>query len=179
MAIDSSDKPSEDIGAWQEVFNAVRSERVEKARERVRKEAELCLERVRAEVKAYTQYKNEPTLIQRARFLEIFLKEKSRMILEDEFIVGTVGSKTRSAFITTANIPSFAEEMDDPEKDFSTRPYDKILIHPEERKELREEIIPAVQEGVLSLFDYNLKNVDKDILEHTAPGVSSCPHIPI
>jgi pyruvate-formate lyase len=179
MAIDYSNKPNNDIGAWQEVFNAVRSERIEKARERVRKEAEICLERVRAELRAYNQYKDQPTIIQRARFLEIFLKEKSRMILEDELIVGTIGSKTRSAFITTANVPSFAEEMDDPEKDFSTRPYDRILIHPEERKELREEIIPAVQTGILSLFDYNLNHVDKDILEHTAPGVSSCPHIPI
>jgi pyruvate formate-lyase/glycerol dehydratase family glycyl radical enzyme len=179
MAIGFSSRSGKEVGSWQEVLKPVRSDRIEKARERVRKEAEICLERVRAEVKAYALYKDQPAIIQRARFLEIFLKEKSRMILDDELIVGTVGSKTRSAFITTANIPSFAEEMDDPEKDFSTRPYDKILIHPEERRELKEEIIPAVQSGILSLFDYNLKNVDRDILEHTAPGVSSCPHIPI
>jgi pyruvate formate-lyase/glycerol dehydratase family glycyl radical enzyme len=179
MAIESGNKKVDDVGTWQEIFKPVRSERVEKARERVRKEAEICLERVRAELKAYNRYKDQPAIIQRARFLETFLKDKSIHILEDELIVGTIGSKPRSAFVTTANVPSIAEEMDDPDKDFSTRPYDKILIHPDERRELREEIIPAVMGGNLSLFEYNVKHVDQDILEHTAPGVSACPHIPI
>ncbi len=179
MAIEYGNESISHVGSWQEIFHPVRSARVEKARERVRKEAEICLERVRAELKAHNRYKDQPSIIQRARFLETFLNEKSIMILEDELIVGTVGSKTRSAFVTTANIPSIAEEMDDPVKDFAIRPYDKILIHPEERRELKEEIIPAVKAGDLSLFEYNLKHVDRDILEHTAPGVSSCPHIPI
>jgi pyruvate formate-lyase/glycerol dehydratase family glycyl radical enzyme len=179
MAIESGSKFAEEVGSWQEILIPVRSARVEKARERVRKEAEICLERIRAELKAYNQYKDQHSIIQRARFLETFLREKSVLIPEDELIIGTVGSKPRSAFITTANIASIEEELDDPVKDFSIRPYDRILIHPEERKELREEIIPAVKGSAISLFEYNLKNVDRDILEHTAPGVSSCPHIPI
>jgi len=179
MAIESGSRHVEEIGSWQEILKPVRSARIEKARERVRKEAEICLERIRAELKAYGQYKDQPSIIQRARFLETFLREKSVLIQEDELIIGTVGSKPRSAFITAANIASIAEELDDAIKDFSIRPYDRILIHPEERKELREEIIPAVKGGTLSLFEYNLKNVDRDILEHAAPGVSSCPHIPI
>jgi len=164
--IEHDKKSVSDIGSWQEVLEPVRSKRVEKARERVRKEAEICLERVRAEIKAYKQHKDQPSMIQRARFLETFLRDKSMAILDDELIVGTLGSKPRSAFVTTANIPSIAEEMNDPEKDFSTRPYDKILLHPDERRELREEIIPAVKGGELSLFEYNLKHVDPDILEH-------------
>lgn len=179
MANESGNSSVKGIGSWQEILNPVRSERVEKARARVRKEAEICLERVRAEIKAYNQYKKQPSIIQRARFLETFLKEKSTFIQEDELIVGTVGSKPRSAFVTTANVASIDEEMDNPVKDFSVRPYDRIVIHPGERRELREEIIPAVKNGALSLFEYNLKHVDKDILEHTAPGVSACPHIPI
>ena len=179
MAIKYDSKSVGAIGSWQEVLEPVRPERVEKARVRVRKGAEICLERIRAEIKAYNQFKNESTIIQRARFLETFLNEKSIHILEDELIVGTVGSKPRSAFVTTANVPSIAEELDDPEMDFSIRPYDKILIHPEERRELKEEIIPAVMDGDLSLFEYNVRNVDQDILEHAAPAVSICPHIPI
>src|SRR4030042_1213523 len=179
MKIERGNKKFEDVGTWQEIFKPIRSERIEKARERVRKEAEICLERVRAELKAYNHYKDQPSIIQRARFLETFLMDKSMLILEDELIVGTVGSKPRSAFVTTANIASIAEEMDDPVKDFSIRPYDTILIHPEERKELREEIIPNVKDGALSLFEYNLNHVDRDILEHTVPGVSTCPHIPV
>jgi formate C-acetyltransferase len=179
MALNSGGKYAKEVGSWQEIFKPVRSARVEKARERVRKEAEICLERIRAELKACNQYKDQPSIIRRARFLETFLREKSILIQEDELIVGTVGSKPRSAFITTANIASIEQELDDPVKDFSTRPYDRILVHPEERKELREEIIPAVKGGAISLFEHNLKTVDRDILEHTAPGVSSCPHIPI
>ena len=179
MAIELGNKSVKEVGSWQEVFKPIRSERVKKARSRVRKEAEICLERVRAELKAYRQYKDQPSIIQRARFLETFLKDKTTLIQEDELIVGTVGSKPRSAFVTTANIASIAAEMDDPVKDFSVRPYDKILIHPEERRELREEIIPAVKGESLSLFEYNMKNVDPDILEHAAPGVSACPHIPV
>ena len=117
MTIVSGDKPV-NVGSWQEVFKPIRSERVKKARDRVRKEAEICLERIRAELKAYSQYKDQPSIIQRARFLETFLRDKSMMIQEDELIVGTVGSKPRSAFVTTANIASIAEEMDDPVKDF-------------------------------------------------------------
>jgi len=169
----------EKVGSWQEILKPIRSARVEKARERVRKEPEICLERIRAELKAYNQYKDQPSIMQRARFLETFLREKSMLIQEDELIIGTVGSKPRAAFITTANIAAIAEEVDDPIRDFSIRPYDRIIFHPEERKELKEEIIPAVKGIALSLFEYNLKNVDRDILEHTAPGVSSCPHIPI
>ncbi len=179
MTIVSGNKPFKEVGTWQEVFKPIRSERVKKARDRVRKEAEICLERIRAEIKAYSLYKDQPSIIQRARFLETFLKDKSALIQDDELIVGMVGSKPRSAFVTTANIASIAAEMDDPVKDFSIRPYDKILIHPDERRELREEIIPSVKNASLSLFEYNLKNVDPDILEHTAPGVSSCPHIPV
>ena len=53
MATESGSRSAEEIGSWQEILRPVRSERVEKARERVRKEAEICLERIRAELKAY------------------------------------------------------------------------------------------------------------------------------
>ena len=44
MAIEYGKKSVNDIGSWQELLKPIRSERVEKARERVRKEAEICLE---------------------------------------------------------------------------------------------------------------------------------------
>ena len=118
MAIKPGIRSVKDVGSWQEVFKPIRSERVQKARERVRKEAEICLERIRAEIKAYGQYKDQPSIIQRARFLETFLKDKSTLIQEDELIVGTVGSRPRSAFVTTANIASIAAEMDDFSSEF-------------------------------------------------------------
>jgi formate C-acetyltransferase len=172
-------KRKEDVGSWQELFTPIRSDRVKKARERVRKDPEICLERIRAEIKTYEQYKDEPAIIQRARFLETYLRDKSIFVQEDELIVGNVGSKPRSALVSTCNIGFIAGELDDPVKDFSIRPYDKIVIHPEERRELKEEIIPATTDKPLSLFEYNLKTVDPDIIEHVCPAVSACPHIPI
>ena len=38
---------------------------------------EVCLERARAEMKAYEQYKNEPRVIQRARAFETYLRDKT------------------------------------------------------------------------------------------------------
>ena len=63
MAIKPGIRSVKDVGAWQEVFKPIRSERVQKARERVRKEAEICLERIRAEIKAYAQYEDQPSII--------------------------------------------------------------------------------------------------------------------
>ena len=176
----SHEKKSNTIGCWQESFIPTYSDRIKKAKERLLLTPEICLERARAEMKAYEQYKNEPRIIQRARVLETYLREKTIFILEDELIVGNICSKYRGSQISGEIMAHFLDiELDDPVKDFSIRPYDKILIHSEERKELREKIIPAVKGGALSLFEYNLKHVDQDILEHTAPGVSACPHIPV
>jgi pyruvate formate-lyase/glycerol dehydratase family glycyl radical enzyme len=178
MEIIQKDKKSEDVGSWQKIYKPIVSQRVNKARERVRKTPEICLERIRCEIKTYQQYKNEPVIVQRARLLETFLKEKSIFIQEDELIVGNLGSKPRSAFVSMCNIVNIIQEMDDPAKDFAIRPYDKILIHPDERRELKEKIIPEFKNGSYSLFDYDLKTVSHDILEHACPAVSSCPHIP-
>ncbi len=110
MRSELGNKHVKEVGSWQEIYKPIRSDRVKKARERVRKEPEICLERIRAELKAYDEHKDQPSIIQRARFFETFLKDKSILIQEDELIVGTVGSKPRSAFVTTANIAFVAAE---------------------------------------------------------------------
>jgi len=55
------------------------------------------------------------SIIQRARFLETFLEEKHHD-LEDELIVGTVGSKT-AQLLSPLQYPFYSRRMDDPEKD--------------------------------------------------------------
>ena len=179
MSIAPGGKKAQDVGSWQQFFVPTYSERIKKAKRRVLRTPEICLERIRAEIKAYEQYKDEPRIVQRARFLETYLKEKTVSILDDELIVGNIGSKPRSALVSMCNIGVLAEELDDPVKDFSIRPYDKMVIHPKERKELREKIIPTAKGKSYSLYEYNLKTVDPDILEHACSVVSSCPHIPV
>ena len=87
MAVEPRIESAKNVGSWQEVFRPIRSARVQKARERVRKEAEICLERIRAEIKTYKLFKDQPTIIQRARFLETFLRDKTALIQEDEMLL--------------------------------------------------------------------------------------------
>ena len=68
------------------------------------------------------------------------------------------------------------KELDDPVKDPQIRPFDRHIIHPEERKELREVIFPYFKGKTLA--DYNLARVDDELKEKAFPGISSCPHIP-
>ena len=90
MSIVLADKKVENIGSWQEFFMPSSSERVQKAKKRAHGSMEICLERARAQMKAYEQYKNESRVIQRARIFETYLKEKTTYILEDELIVGNI-----------------------------------------------------------------------------------------
>ena len=109
-----------DVGSWQESFVPTYSERVRKAMKRVVQKPEICLEHAQAEIKAYEQYKNEPRIIQRARFLETYLREKTIHILDDELIVGNVNSKVRGQTISGTSGRYFAfqlkEAYDNPAK---------------------------------------------------------------
>jgi pyruvate-formate lyase len=67
-------------------------------------------------------------------------------------------------------------ELDDPVKDFEVRRYDKHIVHPEERRELREVLLPYFKGKTIG--DYQLERVDAEVIEKAYPTVSSCPHIP-
>ena len=54
-------KKVKDVGSWQVSFVPTFSERVKKARARATQTPEICIEHARAEMKAYEQYKNEPS----------------------------------------------------------------------------------------------------------------------
>ncbi len=177
MVIELGEKRGEEIGAWQQVFKRTCSERVKKAIKRAVRTPEICLERSRAEMKAYEQYKDEPRVIQRARVLETYLREKTIFILEDELIVGNVNSKVRGSPIFGEFVSTWVEEeLDDPEKDFAVRPLDKHIVHPEERKELREVILPYRKGKTFQDYIYNI--ADAEVKEKTFVMAASCPHIP-
>ncbi len=177
MAIAVDGNKGESIGSWQESFVSACSERVKKAKKRVVGPLEICLERARAEMKAYEQYKNEPRIIQRARVFETYLRDKTISILEDELIVGNISSKIRGAPVSGETMSWFLDaELDDPVKDFSVRPYDRFQVTPEERTELRQVILPHFKGKTHG--DYALEAVDAEIKEKAFLGFSSCSHIP-
>ena len=127
-------------------------------------------------MKVYEQYKNEPRIIQRARFLETYLREKTVFIGDDELIVGNINSKVRGSIIDGTMAPWLDRELGDPEKDPQYRTFDKHIIHPDERQELKEVLIPYFKGK--TLVDYNLARLDADLKEKAYPSTSSCPHIP-
>jgi formate C-acetyltransferase len=176
MAIGFNDKTTGDIGSWQELFQPSITGRIKRLREDAVRTPEICLERARVEMKVYEQYKNEPRIIQRARFLETYLREKTVFIGDDELIVGNINSKVRGSIIDGTMAPWLDRELGDPEKDPQYRTFDKHIIHPHERKELKEVLIPYFKGK--TLVDYNLAHVDADLKEKAYPSTSSCPHIP-
>ncbi len=177
MAIAVAEKRMEELGSWQEVFTRTCSERIQKAIQRAVQPPQICLDRARAEVKAYEQYKKEPYVIKRARALETYLRERTIFILDGELIVGSVTSKVRGSPIFPSLYARFLDkELDDPVKDYEKRPFDKHIVLPEERKELREKIIPYFLGKTLEDYIYGI--ADEDVKEKGFVMTASCPHIP-
>jgi len=128
-------------------------------------------------MKALEQYKHEPTVIQRARIFENYLKEKSIYVQEDELIAGNITGKIRGASYSAEMTRFIDEELNHPTKDFEIRPHDKIIITPEERKELREVLLPYFKGKTLG--DYILEKANSEVKEKAYTVTSPCPHIPI
>ena len=177
MAIEFGERRNETIGSWQQFFVPNCSERIQKGRQRTIKEMEICLERARAHMKAQEKYKNEPCIIQRARILETYLKEKSIYILEDELIVGNITSKIRGGPFFDVLTRFMDVELDDPIKDFWVRPHEKFMINAAERNELREVLIPYFKGKTLG--DYILETAPEDIKEKAFTITSNCREMPI
>ncbi len=177
MPIVLGDKRVEEIGSWQECFVYSCTERIKKAKKRAIVTPEICLERARAEMKAYEQYKNEPRVIQRARVFATYLRDKTIYIQDDELIVGNITSKVRGASFSGEMSRYMVEELDDPIKDFEVRPYEKLLINPAERKEIREMLIPYFLGNTIG--EYILSMADDEIKEKAFSMTASCPHIPV
>ena len=132
------------VETWGRIEKAKYSDRVKKGVERVlNTRPGFDLERAYAEMKAYIEYKDEPRVIQRARAFERFLLDKTIRIEPDELIVGNVADRVKGApFFGEYYYQFVKDEMDDPVKDFEKRGFDEFIVTPEQRKELREEILP-------------------------------------
>jgi pyruvate formate-lyase/glycerol dehydratase family glycyl radical enzyme len=167
----------QEVGSWQQFFVPTCTGRIQKAKLRTLRDMEICLEHARAHMKVAELYKNEPLIIQRARILETYLKEKTVFILEDELIVGNITSKIRGGPFFDVAVRFMDEELGDPEKDFEVRPHDKFIITEAERKELREVLIPYFKGKTLG--DDILRTAPEDIKEKAFSVTSPCQHMPI
>ena len=165
------------VGKWEETFVPTYPDRISKLRNDAFRTPEICLERARAEMKAYEQYKSEPRVIQRARVFETYLREKSIFIMEDELIVGNINSKARGSQVSGELMANWMEkEMDDPVMGFDVRPWDRHIVHPEEKEELRDVILPYFKGKTIG--DFNLERADPEVKEKAYAVTASCQHIP-
>ncbi len=170
-------KTSEDIGTWQELFVPTSTERVQRAKQRVLRPMEICLERARAEMSAYERYQTEPRVLQRARVFETYLQTKTIFILDNELIVGNLTSKIRGASFSSEMTRFMKQELGHPTKDFEIRPHEKILITEAERTELRETLLPYFEGKTLG--DYILNIADPEMKQKAFSVTAPCPHIPV
>ncbi|NHJ21937.1 MAG: formate C-acetyltransferase/glycerol dehydratase family glycyl radical enzyme [Candidatus Lokiarchaeota archaeon] len=122
-------------------------------KEVISKRHELCIERAKLFTESYKTTKNEPQNIRFAKAMYHLLNNMTILIWDDEFIVGNRCSK----FIGTPLYPEV--RVDTIEQDlelYSNRDVQRFLLSEEDKKVLREEIIPYwknEEETVKSRFD--------------------------
>ncbi|HHV62064.1 MAG TPA: glycyl radical protein [Firmicutes bacterium] len=110
--------------------------RVQQLREQVCK---ISIERARLFTASYRETEGEPVIIRRAKAVAKVLREMKVMIYDDELIVGNRSMWPRMGVLS----PEMAVEWIEEELDsFPTRPQDPFEITEEEKRELREDILP-------------------------------------
>jgi formate C-acetyltransferase len=114
----------------------------------------VCTCRARTYTEVYKETEGEPTVIRRGKAFKQYCEEKPIVIQDDELIVGSPGCRPR--YVTL--VPDYAWQWILDELDtFATRAQDPYLISEEQKRELREEIIPYWKGK--SLYEYWLGHV--------------------
>ena len=126
---------------------------------------EICIERAKFFTESYKETRGENPTIRFAKGMDHYLTNMTIKIWDDEYIIGNRCTK----FVGT---PLFPEaRIDTIEQDinmYDTRPVQKLLLTDEERKIIKEEIIPFwknEEETVQERFQSYLSPDLKDIME--------------
>jgi len=99
----------------------------------------VCIHRARIYTEVYKETEGEPTAIRRGKAFKRHCQEKPIVIQDDELIVGS--PECRPRYVTI--VPDYSWEwLLDELDNLSTRAQDPYLISEEQKKELREEILP-------------------------------------
>lgn len=99
----------------------------------------ICTHRARTYTEVYKETEGEPAAIRRGKAFKRYCEEKPIVIQDDELIVGSPGCRPR--YVTVA--PDYSWEWVLEELgNISSRAQDPYLISEEQKKELREEILP-------------------------------------
>lgn len=166
------------VGTWQETWQRSCSKRVQNAIDRAVRQPEICLDHARAElaVSKECEGKDIPRITYRSMVYKRYLEDRKIFISDGELIAGHVTSKLRGSPIFADLYMGFiSRELDDPIKDFQLRSFDKHIIHEDERRELRETLIPYFKDHVLEKVIYDID--DQEVLDKGFIATSKCKHI--
>ena len=99
----------------------------------------ICTHRARTYTEVYKETESEPIVIRRGKAFKRYCQEKPIVIQDDELIVGSPACRPRYAPV----VPDYSWEWVMDELDtLAMRAVDPYLISEEQKRELREEILP-------------------------------------
>ena len=122
---------------------------------------EICLERARLVTEAYRETESEPMIIRRARALSRVLENMTIFIQKDQLIAGVQASKLRSSPLFPETEAGYLRREIDL---FEKREQDRLIIPPELRDELLNEILPywdnkCIDEVALAAFPERTREI--------------------
>jgi formate C-acetyltransferase len=100
---------------------------------------EICAERARLVTRSYKETEGEPMVIRRAKAIAKVFREMTIFIQRDQLIAGTQASKLRFSPVFPETEAVYLEKEIDL---FEKREQDRLIVRPEVKKELLEEILP-------------------------------------
>ncbi len=167
-----------EVGSWQEYFDRSCTDRVKKAIERAVRIPEVCLEHALTEIEVMDQVHGKvPHIIERAMIFKRFQETRTLNIYDGELIVGNVNSKIRGSLIFGFLLGNQLDaELDHPVYDYEIRSNDRHHISEEERKIIREKIVPYFKGKCME--DEIYASADGDIREKAFGGTAKCSHLP-
>ena len=124
---------------------------------------EICVERARLITEFYKNTKGENPIIRFAKAMDYYLTNMTIKIWKDEYIVGNRCTKyVGTPMYPEARIDTIEQDIDN----YDTRPVQKLFLTNEERRVIKEEIIPywkeeeiTVQERFQSYLDSDLRDI--------------------
>ena len=102
-------------------------------------EPEICIERARLVTASYRETEGEPQIVRRAKALDRVLSEMTIFIQDEQIIVGNQASGLRWAPLFPETEANYLEREIDL---FPVRGNDELIVRPEVRRELLEDILP-------------------------------------
>ena len=100
---------------------------------------EICIERARLVTDSYKETEGETQIVRRAKALDKTLSEMTIFIQDEQMIVGNQASRLRWSPLFPETEANYLEREIDV---FPTRENDRLLISPERRRDLLDDILP-------------------------------------